>query len=134
MVAIAWRSVHELGWGMQREPSLTFEGALKILGHHEPQLIGKLDTLLGGVILASGAATGIAVVGGPALAPAAMFAAVWGFTEQKNQAMELLREAVRTLSGRLAQTRGYERAAADRGGTHDYRRGSFLRVVPQTYG
>jgi hypothetical protein len=60
---------------MRREPSLTFEGALRILGHHEPRLIGKLDTVLGGVILASGAGIAAATLGGPPLASAAMFAA-----------------------------------------------------------
>ena len=48
---------------MRREPSLTLEGALRILGHHEPRLIGKLDKILGGVILAAGAGAGIAALG-----------------------------------------------------------------------
>src|SRR3712207_8555618 len=39
---------------MRREPSLTFRGALRILGKTETPLIDKLDTLLGGAILASG--------------------------------------------------------------------------------
>jgi hypothetical protein len=94
---------------MLREPELTFEGALRILGRHESRLIGKLDSVLGGVILAAGAGVGVAAAGGPVLAPAAMFAAVWGFTEQKNQAIELLRQAISAVSGRLARTRGYER-------------------------
>jgi hypothetical protein len=94
---------------MQREPSLTLQGALKILGHHEPRLIGRLDKFLGGVILLSGAGAGLAAVGGSALAPLAMFAAVWGWTEQKNQALGLVREAIGALSGKLAGTAGYER-------------------------
>ncbi len=63
---------------MRREPSLTFEGALKILGRHGPGLIGKLDTVLGGVILAARAGAALAAVVGPVLSPLAMFAAVWG--------------------------------------------------------
>lgn len=43
---------------MRREPSLTFEGALRILGQHEHKTIEKIDKLLGGVILGSGAVTG----------------------------------------------------------------------------
>ena len=94
---------------MRREPSLTFEGALRILGNHEPGLIGKLDNVLGGVILAAGAGAALAAVGGPVLAPLGMFAAVWGFTEQKNEALGLLRKAVNGVSGKMAGTHGYER-------------------------
>lgn len=94
---------------MRREPSLTFEGALRILGHHEPGLIGKLDTSLGGVIMAAGAGIGLAAAGGPALAPAAVFAAVWGLTDQKSEAVSLLGKAIGAVSRKLAGTRGYER-------------------------
>jgi hypothetical protein len=94
---------------MRREPSLTFEGALRILGKHEPGLVGKLDTVLGGMILAAGAGAGLAAVGGPVLAPLGMFAAVWGFTEQKNEALGLLRKAINAVSGKMAGTQGYER-------------------------
>jgi ATPase family associated with various cellular activities (AAA) len=94
---------------MRREPSLTFEGALRILERYEPRLIRRLDAALGGVILAAGAAAGAAAIGAPALAPLGMFAAVWGFTEQKNQAVDLLHQAVSAVSGKLVGTRGYER-------------------------
>jgi len=94
---------------MRREPSLTLEGALRILGHHEPRLIGKLDKILGGVILAAGAGAGIAALGGAPLAPLALFAAVWGWTEQKNAAIELAKDAIGAVSGKLAGTVGYER-------------------------
>jgi len=94
---------------VRREPSLTFEGALRILGHHESRLIEKLDTTLGGVILAAGAGIGIAAVGGPVLAPAAVFAAIWGLVDQKSEAVSLLGKAVGAVSGKLAGTRGYER-------------------------
>jgi hypothetical protein len=94
---------------VRREPSLTFKGALRILGHHESRLIEKLDTTLGGVILAAGTGIGIAAVGGPVLAPAAMFAAVWGLTDQKSEAVSLLGKAIGAVSGKLAGTRGYER-------------------------
>jgi hypothetical protein len=94
---------------MRREPSLTLQGALKILGRHEPRLIGKLNKLLGGVILLSGAGAGLAAVSGPALGPLAMFAAVWGWTEQKNEALGLVRAAINALSDKLAGTAGYER-------------------------
>ena len=43
---------------MRREPSLTFEGALRILGQHEHKTIERIDKLLGGVILGGGAVAG----------------------------------------------------------------------------
>jgi hypothetical protein len=95
--------------GTHREPSLTFEGALRILGRHESKLIDRLDTLLGGVILAAGAGAGIAAVGPPAVAPLGMFAAVWGWLEQKDAALGLLRQAISAVSGRLVGTHGRER-------------------------
>jgi hypothetical protein len=94
---------------MRREPSLTLRGALETLGHYEPKLIGSLDNVLGGVILAAGAGAGIAAVGAPALAPLAAFAAVWGWVEQKNEAVRLLRQALSGVSRKLQGTAGTER-------------------------
>jgi hypothetical protein len=93
---------------MRWEPSLTFEGALKILGHYEPRWIKRLDTVLGGTFLVGGTAGTIAA--GPAALPAlGMFAAVWAWLEPKDTAVELLKQAVGKLSGKLAGTAGYER-------------------------
>ena len=39
---------------MRKEPALTYQGALKILGKHESSAVKALDTLLGGLILAAG--------------------------------------------------------------------------------
>lgn len=94
---------------MRREPSLTVRGALMILGHHEPGVIAKLDNLLGGVILATGAGAGLAAVGIPALAPFAAVTAVWGWLEQKNEAIGLLRQAARNVQSKLIGVSGYER-------------------------
>ena len=94
---------------MRREPSLTLRGALAILGHQEPRVIGKLDKLLGGVILAAGAGAGLAALGVPALAPLAAFASLWGWAGQKNEAVRLLRQALNGVSGKLMGTSGYER-------------------------
>jgi hypothetical protein len=94
---------------MRREPSLTFQGALEILGRYEPTLIKRLDQILGGVILAAGAGAGLAAIGGAGLAPLGMFAAVWGWTDQKSEALSLLGDAIGRLSGKLAGTQGYER-------------------------
>ena len=95
--------------GMRREPSLTFQGALEILGHGEHPWLKKLDNALGGAILGAGVAVAVAAVGPPVLAPATMFAAVWGWTEQKGLAISLLGQAVARVSKRIAGTKGYER-------------------------
>lgn len=94
---------------MRREPSLTVRGALMILGHYEPGVIAKLDNLLGGVILTAGAGAGLAAVGIPALAPFVAMAAVWGWLEQKNEAIGLLRQAVKNIQSKLIGVSGYER-------------------------
>ncbi|WET81094.1 ATP-binding protein [Amycolatopsis sp. QT-25] len=93
---------------MSRKPSLTFAGALRILGQHEPKTIGKLDKVLGGTVLAAGAAAVISG-GGAALAPAALLAAVWSWVDQKNEATRLLRGLVGKLSDRMAGVKGVAR-------------------------
>ncbi|PRY33048.1 NACHT domain-containing protein [Pseudosporangium ferrugineum] len=92
---------------MGREPSLTFRGALRILGRTESPLVDRLDTLLGGVILAAGAGAGLAAAGGPA--GAAVLAPVWGWIDQKNEATGLLRKLVVRLGGKIDGTAGLER-------------------------
>ncbi|WP_027344532.1 NACHT domain-containing protein [Hamadaea tsunoensis] len=94
---------------MRHEPTLTFGGALRILGHHDRGRIEQLSALLGGASLAAGAAVGIAAVTGPGLAPAAALAAVWGWIDQKNEAMDLLRRALDTGRQRISGVRGRER-------------------------
>lgn len=88
---------------MRKQPALTFEGALRILGKHEPAAVGKLDKLLGGVILGAGVAGAIAV---PALAPLAL---LWGWVDQKNEAISLLRGLTQKMSTKLAGVSGLER-------------------------
>jgi hypothetical protein len=94
---------------MRREPSLTFRGALEILGHREPKLVDGLNKILGIVILAGGTAAGMHAVGAAALPAAGLWAAIWGWTEQKNAALDLLRGAINSVSGKLAGTGWYER-------------------------
>ncbi|WP_440901297.1 NACHT N-terminal helical domain 7-containing protein, partial [Actinosynnema sp.] len=88
---------------MPRKPALTFAGALRILGEHESKAVERLDKALGGAILASGV---VSLVDGGATV---LFAALWGWVDQKNEATRLLRELVGKLSGRVAATRGVER-------------------------
>jgi hypothetical protein len=94
---------------MRQEPSLTFRGALEILGHHDRPAIKKLDKILGGAILASGVAAGVAAVAGLPLAPVGLWAAIWGWTEQKDAAMGMLRKALDSAIGKVKGTVGYER-------------------------
>jgi hypothetical protein len=94
---------------MRREPSLTFGGALQILGQHEHKTIGRIDKLLGGVILGGGAVAGAVAVGVTPLAPLAAFGVVWGWVEQKGLAIDLLKGAIDAVSGRMSGLRGYER-------------------------
>ena len=91
---------------MRREPSLTLRGALGILGRRERPALDRLNLALGGVILVSGVAM---TVGWTALAPATLLAAIWGMTEQKNSAMELLRASVDWVSNKRSDASGRER-------------------------
>ena len=91
---------------MRREPSLTLRGALGILGSRERPALDRLNLALGGVILASGAALAL---GWSTLAPAAVLAAIWGMTEQKNTALELLRAAVDWASNNRSDATSRER-------------------------
>jgi NACHT domain len=94
---------------MRHEPSLTLRGALEILGKHEHPVIERFDRILGGVVLGSGAVAGLGAVGGVALAPLGLWAAIWGWTEQKDAALSLLRKALDSVSGKINGTAGYER-------------------------
>lgn len=79
---------------MRPVAALTFRGALQILGHHERPVLTKINDLLGGVILASGAI------------PAA---AIWGWVDQKNEATGLLGRLLNRFAERRLQLAGYER-------------------------
>lgn len=94
---------------MRREPSLTFQGALAILGHREHRAIGRLDKLLGGIILAAGAGAGLAAAGPAALAPLGMIGAVWGWLEQRDEALGLLRATIDSVAEKLGGTEACER-------------------------
>jgi hypothetical protein len=94
---------------MRREPSLTFEGALWILGQHEHKTIERIDKLLGGVILGGGAVAGAVALGATPLAPLAAFGVVWGWIEQKGLAVDLLKSAVDAVSGKISRLRGLEK-------------------------
>ena len=94
---------------MRREPSLTFEGALRILGHHEHKTIEKIDKILGGVILGGGVVTGAVALGAAPLAPLVAFGVAWGWVEQKGLAIELLKNAIDAVSSRASGLRGLER-------------------------
>ncbi|GAA3005194.1 hypothetical protein LV75_001516 [Actinokineospora diospyrosa] len=80
---------------MRRNPPITFQGALKVLGHHDRPWLDRLDSLLGGVILAS---VGIAPIEG-----------LWALVDQKNEAVRLVRTGLDAVSDKLLHTNGVER-------------------------
>jgi NACHT conflict system protein/AAA domain-containing protein len=77
------------------EPPITYRGALQLLGKHDAAWLHTLDGALGGAILSSVAVTPIA--------------AVFGWIDQKNEAMSLLQKGLRAARGRLLRTRSFER-------------------------
>jgi hypothetical protein len=74
--------------------TLTFRGALRLLGKSDPRVLKALDTVVGGAILAS---------------PATPLAAAWGWIDQKNEAMSLVRQLLDGAVRRFGKTRGFER-------------------------
>ncbi|WP_436534738.1 NACHT domain-containing protein [Actinoplanes sp. HUAS TT8] len=92
---------------MRREPSLTFRGALRILGKTETPLIDQIDTLVGGVILAAGAGAGIAAAGGPAAL--GVLAPIWQWVDQKNEAGGLLRKLLGRVPAKINNASGLDR-------------------------
>ena len=73
---------------------------MKILGAREQRdhpLITRLDQALGGAILASGA---VYAAGWHVAVPANILLAIWGWADQKSTAMELVRAAADSLSGK----------------------------------
>ncbi|MFI7061859.1 NACHT domain-containing protein [Kribbella sp. NPDC050124] len=90
---------------MRRDPSLTFEGALRLLGQYEPKYVGAIDKILGGALLAAGGVGVAAVVN----SPLALLAPLWGWIDQKSEALGLLRQVRANLSERLDGTAGRDR-------------------------
>ncbi|MFB9908817.1 NACHT domain-containing protein [Allokutzneria oryzae] len=80
---------------MRREPAITFRGALKILGHHDRPWLDRLNGVLGGAVLASGVVPPVN--------------ALWGWVDQKNEAMSLARGALDAVSDRVNGSHGLER-------------------------
>ncbi|MEU3642899.1 hypothetical protein AB0E59_05890 [Lentzea sp. NPDC034063] len=86
---------------MSREPALTFDGAIRILGAEEPKAVERLSKALGGGILLAGVAAGVATIGPAALAPLALFEPIWGWVDQKNEAIGLLRSLMGKFGSRM---------------------------------
>ncbi|PPK63279.1 hypothetical protein V5P93_002077 [Actinokineospora auranticolor] len=81
---------------MASDNALTYEGALRILGKHDQKWLKRVDALLGGVILGSGV---VALLANPVTAPV-VFAALWGWVDQKNEAIRLVSQALDALPGK----------------------------------
>ncbi|WP_146247353.1 NACHT domain-containing protein [Micromonospora arborensis] len=79
---------------MRRDLMFTFQGALTVLGKHDRSGLDRLDTLLGGAIMASGLA-----VGGAALA----------LVDPKNEAIKLLGRLLDRIDQKIVGTTGHTR-------------------------
>jgi hypothetical protein len=90
---------------MREVPELTFRGALSVLGQYDRPVLERLNTLLGGVVMVGGA---VALTGVGAL-PLVGLAAVWGWVDQKNEALELIRKLLDKVGDHRAAVRGYDR-------------------------
>ena len=80
---------------MRKDPPITVRGALQILGVHDRPWLDRVNRLLGGAVLASGAVPAVA--------------AVWGWVDQKNEAMGLVRGALDAVADRIRGTSGLMR-------------------------
>jgi hypothetical protein len=79
---------------MRKDPALSYRGALQLLGKHDRPVLDALDRLLGGVILAS---------------PLSPVAALWGWVDQKGEALGLVRKVLDAGTDKLLRTGGYQR-------------------------
>jgi hypothetical protein len=90
---------------MRQIDAMTFRGALKILGKHDHSTLDKIDNALGGAILLSGAL----LVTGPTAAPLVALGAIWGWVDQKSEAIGLVRKLLDAVAARRKHLVGYER-------------------------
>lgn len=82
---------------MRYNPSMTYAGALKILGKHDHPHLERINALIGGIILLS------------PLAPVAWLRGLWGLVDQKNEAVANVRQLLDAGFNRLLKTGGLER-------------------------
>ncbi|GAA1314787.1 NACHT domain-containing protein [Saccharothrix xinjiangensis] len=90
---------------MRDIPELTFRGALTVLGQYDRPALERLNTALGGVIMVGG----VVALTGPAAVPLVGLAAVWGWVDQKNEALGLVRKLLDKVGDYRAVARGYDR-------------------------
>lgn len=90
---------------MRDIPELTFRGALRVLGQYDRPVLERLSTALGGAIMVGGA---VALTGSAAV-PLVGLAAVWGWVDQKNEALDLVRKLLDKIGDYRAASRGYDR-------------------------
>ncbi|WP_433061495.1 NACHT domain-containing protein [Dactylosporangium sp. CS-033363] len=79
------------------------------MDRYEHPVVDRLDTIFGSLILGAGVVAGVAAVAGaPAAVPLAAMAALWGWVDQKHEAMDLLRKLLDRSAHRLRKTPGAE--------------------------
>lgn len=119
---------------MRRESALTFNGALRILGRTSTPGVDKVDKLLGGIILAAGVGVGLASTADEALGPVALLAPLWGWVDQKNEGIGLLRAVVSALSPTIAGVAGLERRELVAAAHTTIAAAAFLEVLDERLG
>jgi len=90
---------------MREVPELTFRGALSALGHYDRPVLDRLNSVLGGAIMMGG----VVGLAGPAVAPVVGLAALWGWVDQKNEAVGLVRKLLDKIGDHRAAARGFDR-------------------------
>ena len=90
---------------MRDIPELSLRGALAVLGHRERPMLDRLNTLLGGVVMLGG----VVALTNPVTMPLAGVAAVWGWVDQKNEAMGLVRKLLDKADEWRSGARGQDR-------------------------
>ena len=82
-------------------PELTYRGALNILGRYDRPRLDALNRILGGAILLSPLAGTASLAGG--------LAALWGWIDQKNEAIGIVRHLLNTSQSHAKKTGGLPR-------------------------
>lgn len=95
--------------GLSSDPSLTYHGALQILGRYDHPRVERIDKILGGIILGAGAAAGISALLSSPIGAALGLGLIWTWVEQKNEAVGLLRSTLDSVLGKISKVAGYER-------------------------
>lgn len=80
-----------------RNPPVSYAGALELYGRYDHKALKRLSTIVGGLLLVS------------PVAPVAWIAAMWGWIDQKSEALSIVAEMIDSVKDKLRKLAGYER-------------------------